>query len=179
MSQAKNERFGSFIAYNYNTPVDVQAFVREAKRILDEVEKECGWMYTTLADPEEGEPESWAERLRACKTVEAIRQLLNPQLSTIRTGPTWGRINYTVWSDVFICPECTQEVVFWKAAVDKEAGKVHKEFLCPHCGARLTKRNMDRAWVTKYDKVIGQTIRQATASVKSVTKRRPMPLIWC
>jgi len=151
----------TFIAYNYNTPVDVQAFEREARRILEEVEKECGWMYATLASPEEGEPESWADRLRACKTVEAIRQLLNPELSTTRTGPTWGRINYTVWSDVFICPECTQEVVFWEAAVDKEAGKVHKEFLCPHCGARLTKRNMDRAWVTKYDKVIGQTIRQA------------------
>ncbi len=32
----------TFIAYNYNTPVDVQAFEREAKRILAEVEEECG-----------------------------------------------------------------------------------------------------------------------------------------
>jgi len=32
-----------FIAYNYNTPVDVQAFEREAKRILKEVEEKCGW----------------------------------------------------------------------------------------------------------------------------------------
>lgn len=39
----------TFIAYNYNTPVDVKAFEREAKRILKEVEDECGWMYTTLA----------------------------------------------------------------------------------------------------------------------------------
>jgi len=38
----------TFIAYNYNTPVDVQAFEREAKRILKEVEEECGWMYRTL-----------------------------------------------------------------------------------------------------------------------------------
>lgn len=29
----------TFIAYNYNTPVDVRAFEREARRILDEVEK--------------------------------------------------------------------------------------------------------------------------------------------
>ena len=34
----------TFIAYNYNTPVDVAAFEKEAKRILKEVEKECGWM---------------------------------------------------------------------------------------------------------------------------------------
>jgi len=38
----------TFIAYNYNTPVDVNAFEREAKRILKEVEEECGWMYETL-----------------------------------------------------------------------------------------------------------------------------------
>jgi hypothetical protein len=38
----------TFIAYNYNTPVDIQEFEREAKRILKEVEDECGWMYETL-----------------------------------------------------------------------------------------------------------------------------------
>ena len=37
----------TFVAYNYNTPMDVVEFEREAKRILDEVEKECGWMYET------------------------------------------------------------------------------------------------------------------------------------
>ena len=45
--------------------------------------------------------------------------------------------------------------------MDKKAGKVHDEFPCPHCGVILTKRRMDRAWVTKYDKAIQQTIRQA------------------
>jgi len=150
----------TFIAYNYNTPVDVQAFEREAKRILKEVEEECGWMYRTLHtasfSTEQRElGDEWAEKLKACKTAEEIRALLSPQSSVL------GTINYTVWSDVFVCPECTQEVVFWEAAVDKEAGKVHDEFPCPHCGARLTKRAMDRAWVTKYDKAIGQTVRQA------------------
>jgi DNA modification methylase len=116
----------TFIAYNYNTPVDVKAFEREAKRILKEVEKECGWMY---------------------ETKHSDGQI--------------GKINYTVWSDVFICPECAGEVVFWESAVDKEAGKVLDEFPCPHCSAKLTKRNMDRAWVTKYDSAIKETIRQA------------------
>jgi hypothetical protein len=38
----------TFIAYNYNTPVHVSAFQREAKRMLGEAEDECGWMYETL-----------------------------------------------------------------------------------------------------------------------------------
>ena len=37
----------TFIAYNYNTPADADAFEREAKRILDKVEEELGWMYET------------------------------------------------------------------------------------------------------------------------------------
>ena len=72
-----------------------------------------------------------------------------------------GRINYTVWSDVFICPECAGEVVFWAATVDKDAGQVRDEFPCPHCSKQLTKRTMGRAWITKFDTAIQQTIRQA------------------
>ncbi|MFO8089100.1 MAG: DNA methyltransferase [Desulfatiglandaceae bacterium] len=117
----------TFIAYNYNTPVDVRKFEREAKRILKEVEDECGWMYETLHTD----------------------------------GKTKGRINYTVWSDVFVCSECAGEVVFWEVAMDKDAGKVSRDFPCPNCKASLTKRQMDRAWVTKFDNTISQTIRQS------------------
>jgi len=117
----------TFIAYNYNTPVDVHAFEQEAKRILAEVEAECGWMYETLHSD----------------------------------GKTKGRINYTIWSDVFTCPQCAGEVVFWNVAVDKEAGQVRDDFPCPHCSADLTKRSLERAWITKFDSSIQQTVKQA------------------
>jgi DNA modification methylase len=127
----------TFIAYNYNTPVDVEAFEWEARRILDEVEKECGWMYQT-------------------------RHVLNGKVQKDRKGnPIMGNINYTVWSDVFICPHCTGELVFWEVAVDKEEGKVKDEFACPHCGANLTKRTLERATERVYDRDIGQTISRA------------------
>jgi len=147
----------TFIAYNYNTPVDVQAFEREAKRILSEVEEECGWMYKTVASQQISSSvvNELADEITSCRSADEIRMKFatcNLQLATI---------NYTVWSDVFVCPECTREVLFWEAAVDKEAGKVHDEFPCPHCGAMLTKRRMERAWVTRYDSAIKQSIRQA------------------
>lgn len=127
----------TFIAYNYNTPVDVQAFEREARRILDEVEKECGWMYET-------------------------RHVVDGKVQKdINGNPIMGRINYTVWSDVFLCPHCTGELVFWDVAVNKEEGKVKKEFPCPHCGASLTKRSLERATERVYDRDIGQTITRA------------------
>jgi len=127
----------TFIAYNYNTPVDVEEFKKEAERILKEVEKECGWMYKTI------------------HTVEGVPQ------RDVEGNVIKGKINYTVWSDVFICPNCSNEIVFWDAAVDKEDGKVLDEFKCPHCGAKLTKTSLERAWRTVYDKAIGETIKQA------------------
>jgi 16S rRNA G966 N2-methylase RsmD len=140
----------SFIAYNYNTPVDPTAFKQEAERILDEVERECGWMYVTLHNPT---PEQLQRAIELSKT--------DPHnLSRYKDLP-WGRINYTVWSDVFVCPHCAQEIVFWEAAVDKEAGKVKDSFHCLHCGAELTKRQVDRAWTTFYDDAIQETVRQA------------------
>lgn len=117
----------TFIAYNYNTPVDVVEFEKEAKRILAECEKECGWMYETQ------------------HTVDGKLQY------GIDEKPIIGRINYTVWSDVFICPSCSNEIVFWDAAVDKEKGKVNNIFFCPYCRSELTKRNCTRAQETHFD----------------------------
>ncbi len=130
----------TFIACNYNAPVDVTAFGREAERILEEVKQECGWMYQT-----------WHPDCGASNRVK-------------------GRINYTVWSDVFVCPQCGGELVFWEVAVDREARKVRKEFPCPQCGAIHTKRTLDRAWKTVYDRVLKQPVHRG--------KRVPVLIIY-
>lgn len=117
----------TFIAYNYNTPVNVHEFESQVKTILTEIENDLGWMYETQHTD----------------------------------GKTKGRINYTVWSDVFTCHECAGEVIFWNAAVDQVAKVILDDFQCPHCSAMLTKRSMERAWVTKFDSAIHKNIQQA------------------
>ncbi|MFZ5915600.1 MAG: REP-associated tyrosine transposase, partial [Chloroflexota bacterium] len=72
-----------------------------------------------------------------------------------------GKINYTVWSDVFVCPECGREMVFWDVAVDKETGQVRDAFPCPGCGAEQSKRTLERAWETVFDRALNQTVRRA------------------
>lgn len=126
----------TFIAYNYNTPVDVEEFEKEAKRILEEVEDECSWMYETN------------------HTINGTSQL------SIDGKPMKGRINYTVWSDVFLCPNCMEEMIFWNVAVNKKTGKVLDKFHCPHCGLLTDKRNVEKAKVTIYDKALGKMIEQ-------------------
>lgn len=141
----------TFIAYNYNTPVEVRAFEREAERILREVEAECGWMYATLHKP------------TAVQLAEAVARLNDgedPKKLTQDTALPWGRINYTVWSDIFSCPHCMTEIVFWDAAVDENEKKVLDIIHCQGCKKELSKKNMSRTMAYRSDKEMGETITQ-------------------
>ena len=79
--------------------------------------------------------------------------------TTHKDGKRKGRINYTVWSDIFTCPECAGEVVFWDEAVTD--GKVQADINCPHCQAALTKRSLDRKTVTIFDDCTKKTLTRA------------------
>lgn len=67
-------------------------------------------------------------------------------------------VNYTVWSDVFICPHCGKEIVFWDCAVDKETGSVKTKFACTHCFAELTKKDCDRAVESHFDERVNEIV---------------------
>ena len=76
-------------------------------------------------------------------------------------GKTKGEIKYTIWSDVFVCPVCSKELVFWDVAVNKDEDKVLQEFECLHCCATLSKNKLERAWTTSYDNLLRTTIRHS------------------
>jgi DNA modification methylase len=71
-----------------------------------------------------------------------------------------GRINYTVWSDVFICSNCNKEVIFYDVAVDEDNSSVRDEFQCNHCKTLLKKSNIEKAYNTLFDEVTGSVIKQ-------------------
>jgi hypothetical protein len=76
-----------------------------------------------------------------------------------KDGKTKGRINFTVWSEVFSCPECTGEVNFVEEALDPTTKRVHDRFPCPHCNAELTKSRLEKLYETRVDPVINGTIK--------------------
>lgn len=51
-----------------------------------------------------------------------------------------GRINFTVWSEVFACPNCGGDIVFLEHARDPVTDAVRKKFPCPNCSAELGKK---------------------------------------
>ena len=125
----------AFISYNQNTPVDSKLFLQEAEKIVQSFEHEYGWMYETH---------------HANATSKEISDL-----------PLKGYINYTVWSDVFICPHCSNEFVFSKVAFDISTKHVDDSFACPHCKSILTKRQCKNATESRFDKKLGKIIQIA------------------
>lgn len=77
-----------------------------------------------------------------------------------------GTINYVVWSDLFCCPNCSHEFVFYDAAVDKDSNKTKKEFPCPQCNLQLNKAKSQRAVSLDIDTATNKTI--------TISKRIPV-----
>ncbi len=66
-------------------------------------------------------------------------------------------IYYTVWSEIFSCPDCSGEIEYWEEAYDESSGKIDEEFKCPHCSAKLKKRDLKRQTTTYYDRKLAAT----------------------
>lgn len=141
----------TFISHNYNSPLDLDLQEANAKKVLRQIEDEFGWMFQTLHQPDANQISLAIKEIGASST---------PQLSG-----RIGRINYTVWSDVFSCPECASEIIYWDSAVDKSDFQVKEAFDCPSCGKNLNKKALDRLFVTQLDQVTGEERR--------FVKRRP------
>ena len=74
-------------------------------------------------------------------------------------GKTKCRIEYTVWSEVFSCPECVGEIIFLDEAFDRETKRVKSSFICPHCNAEVTKKKLVKSYKNIYDPAIDELIR--------------------
>jgi 16S rRNA G966 N2-methylase RsmD len=93
--------------------------------------------------------------------VKKAEDALGWMYQTTHADGAIGRINYTVWSDVFACPDCAGEIVYWDVALDHVHKKVLDEYHCPHCSYEMAKRDLERAWTSCFDGHLGENIQQA------------------
>lgn len=79
-------------------------------------------------------------------------------------GRSIGRLNFAVWSDIFVCPSCGNEYVFWDASIDNENKCMRDTFNCPHCNATQTKKNASPAIESYFDLRLNKSVER----IKSV-----------
>lgn len=129
----------TFIAQGYNYPQNISKVSQLTEDALEWLRKDFGWAYETN---HVGQGQMF--------------------LSSAK-----GSINYTVWSDIVICPQCGQELNFYKIGVDSKTG--HKKsggLTCKHCGFTGKGTEFERAVTTVFDDVTGEAIQ--------ITKEEPV-----
>ena len=124
------------ISKGYNLQYNIASFHEHIQSILEECKKECGWMYRTKHTS--NDPFVFDE----------------PE----------GIINYIIWSDVLICPNCGNDLIYWNAALDMNDKLLADPFTCPHCGAKNEKNSCRRAFELFYSDYSGK-IEQRTKQV--------------
>jgi DNA modification methylase len=70
-------------------------------------------------------------------------------------------VDYYVWSDVFACPECGHEIVFWDEGVDQETGQKSSDamLVCPNCKAENHRDRFDRVEEVYFDDLLMTTAK--------------------
>jgi len=95
----------------------------------------------------------------------ALIEKLEQELSWLYQSNQGELVLSAIWSDVFLCPNCSREFAFWDAVVRN--GKMQKSFPCPHCGSIVGKSTskltgavkLDRSFDTKFDPVLRKVVR--------------------
>jgi len=108
--------------------------------------------------------------------LEQVEKELGWMFTTNHIDNTKRKVNYYVWSEVFLCSNCNNEIIYWDVAVDKINQKLKESFFCENCKTEHRKNDLDRAFETLFDESIGKTIKIAKTKIVlinySVEKKR-------
>jgi hypothetical protein len=70
-----------------------------------------------------------------------------------------GKINYTLWGEVFSCPDCGGRVNYLKEAFSDDYKKIAPKISCPACSSVLKKKELERLYATTLDQMTGESVR--------------------
>lgn len=72
----------------------------------------------------------------------------------------YGRINYVVWSDILICPNCSKELVYYDIGIDTETGhKTGRRIRCNSCDCEGSTQEFSRAESIYFDEKLNESVR--------------------
>ncbi len=133
----------TFVASNLLRPISSRSLTDAIDSVCNAVHADLGSLYTTRHT-------GW--RVRDRKVV--------PHKVYHHHDVTEGVIDFTVYSDVVRCPECTSETTLYSVAVDEQTDSLRSGLRCPDCDALVTESKWEPVFINQYDPVLGQTIRQ-------------------
>lgn len=131
--------FATFISKNNNSIGDFSGSIGEIKSILHKVESKNKYLIETQHN-------GWPRGAE-----------IKDRKNRNKAGGK-GIINYTVWSDVFICDNCTNEIIYWDLVFNGPKKPLKQKITCSHCHAVQIKNKLRRSWTKKHYKIINESI---------------------
>ena len=123
-----------------NLPIDGDAFDRASRMLLDRFRKRV-----RLDVPDHGYPRNWGAFSRPS-------------------------IDYVVWSEVFTCPHCGGEIVFYDVGLRPgHRSRATMSSAVPSCGAALGKRTLERRLIRE---------RTLAGDIVERVEFRPVRIAW-
>ncbi len=96
---------------------------------------------------------------------------VNDECAKLFKLPNGNIINYIIWSEVFLCPFCGNDLIFWDGYVDPKTEKIKDGGSCESCGAKeISKRSLTKKMVD--DKPFLLPIIASILTGKQKSKRR-------
>ena len=113
----------------------------------------------------------------AKKLIEELEDKTKTMWETLHSdGKTVGKINYTVWSDVYSCPKCSLEINYYKEAFRKVGNTVeqNREFKCPHCDCLISKNPQKTSTAEKPDRIFESSYDPISTKISKKQKQIPV-----
>lgn len=139
----------SYLSYQHNKTVDENYI--DNLNVVDEISEEYGWIFKTLHTEDE---------MLFNVDIQNVEKEIKNNIHL------FGNINYVIWSEVFSCPSCASEIVYWEEASNDEDKGMKKTFDCPNCSVVLNKKKLNKVYENLIDEVTNET--------KNQTKFRPV-----
>ena len=92
----------------------------------------------------------------AYRIIEEISKEFSWVYQTRDKNGRVGQVKYTVWSDIFLCSECSHEINFFDVAYSTTSESVLSTFACPNCGASLFKDSLTHQQESYFDPILRQ-----------------------
>jgi len=129
----------TFLSYNYNKKMSYKDLKKQIDKIIHELEKECRWVYITYHNYK--------------NNIKYTYDLFKERKKIL------GEINYVVWSDRFLCPNCSYEFSYWDVVVDHKTMEIKKNFNCPNCDIVLKRNDLIRTYESHIDQNINKVLK--------------------
>jgi 16S rRNA G966 N2-methylase RsmD len=97
--------------------------------------------------------------------LDEVKKQLGQFYRTVSKDGSVCEVKYFVWSDVFICSECSSEISYAEHAYHPAAKEFVEEFDCPKCKARVSKRTLQRVYETVLDPLLRTPIKRVKQSL--------------